>query len=32
MIYVINGVEENKYYGYNYNYGYNYGYGGQQES
>ena len=27
MSYVINGVKENKLYGYNYNYGYNYGYG-----
>ena len=27
MSYVINGVKENRSYGYNYNYGYNYGYG-----
>ena len=27
MVYVINGVKENRSYGYSYNYGYNYGYG-----
>ena len=30
MIYIINGVKENKSYGYNYNYGYNYGYNDEQ--
>ncbi|MGB2173279.1 MAG: GumC family protein [Flavobacteriaceae bacterium] len=29
MVYVINGVKENRSYGYSYNYGYNYGYGGE---
>jgi len=27
MSYVINGIKQNKSYGYSYNYGYNYGYG-----
>ena len=29
MTYVINGVKENKSYGYSYNYGYSYGYGNE---
>ena len=32
MVYVINGVKENRSYGYSYNYGYKYGYGDEDSS